>query len=254
MATIYEQTPGGLITTGDRTVSTFPSGLVRVDQGFTCATSSASAHRPMFAVGEPMPGDDDWPAVDGLYIATGPSEVRTTTGFTEFAVSAYGRTIKTAPETVMIPERVTDAYIDFSVWKTTGSIVIPSNTVMNIETLGIEFNDDLLFPFDITGKITLEEHQVSSVSEISHIPRPPYSFRIPFGFEGNWIEQPLILPKPPDGRVYKIDMTLNESTTSLYLSIKDPVLKYTAYRVFGKFMEVDFESTRTINPLIVNTL
>ena len=90
MSIIYEQTPGGLYATGQRTVSTFPSGLIRVDQTFTCKTSAAATHRATLAVGANFPGDS-YPAMDGLKIFPEPQEKRRDDGFTEFMVSGYGR-------------------------------------------------------------------------------------------------------------------------------------------------------------------
>ena len=90
MSIIYEQTPGGLYATGQRTVSTFPSGLIRVDQTFTCKTSAAPTHRATLAVGAIFPGDS-YPAMDGLNIFPEPQEKRRDDGFTEFMVSGYGR-------------------------------------------------------------------------------------------------------------------------------------------------------------------
>jgi hypothetical protein len=90
-AIIYQKTPGGLFATGERTVSTFPSGLVRVDQTFICPTSDAATHRAALAVGSDMPGGSA-PAIDGLKIFPEPQEKKRDNGFTEFIVSAYGRT------------------------------------------------------------------------------------------------------------------------------------------------------------------
>lgn len=88
--TIYESTPSGLYATGDRTVSTFPSGLLRVDQTFVCRTSAAATHRATLAVGADMPGESA-PAIDGLKIFPVPQEKHRDDGFTEFVVSGYGR-------------------------------------------------------------------------------------------------------------------------------------------------------------------
>jgi hypothetical protein len=89
-AIIYQKTPGGLFATGERTVSTFPSGLIRVDQTFICPTSDAATHRAALAVGSDMPGGSA-PAIDGLKIFPEPQEKKRDNGFTEFIVSAYGR-------------------------------------------------------------------------------------------------------------------------------------------------------------------
>ena len=90
-AIIYEKQTNGLYPTGQRSVSTFPSGLIRVDQTFVCKTSAASTHRAALAVGANMPGGSS-PAIDGLKIFPEPQEKRRDDGFTEFIVSSYGRT------------------------------------------------------------------------------------------------------------------------------------------------------------------
>jgi hypothetical protein len=98
MSIIYEQTPGGLYPTGQRTVSTFPSGLIRVDRTFACKTSAADTHRATLAVGANFPGDS-YPAMDGLKIFPEPQEKRRDDGFTEFTVSGFGRTNATGLST-----------------------------------------------------------------------------------------------------------------------------------------------------------
>ena len=90
-ATIYEKTPNGLYPTGDRTVSTFQSGLVRVDQTFFCKTSAAAYYRAELSVGNDFP-NGVYPSFDGLKIFPDAQEIQRTDGFTEFKVSGYGRT------------------------------------------------------------------------------------------------------------------------------------------------------------------
>jgi hypothetical protein len=88
--TIYEQNTGSLIAQPDRTVATFDSGLIRVDQEFVCTTASAETNRASLAVGNTFPGDTS-PAIDGLVIFPSPQESRTGDGLTKFMVSGYGR-------------------------------------------------------------------------------------------------------------------------------------------------------------------
>jgi hypothetical protein len=88
--TIYEQTAGSLIPQPDRTVATFDSGLIRVDQGFVGTTANAETHRATLAVGNDFPGDTS-PAYDGLFIFPAAQESRTGDGLTTFKVSGYGR-------------------------------------------------------------------------------------------------------------------------------------------------------------------
>ena len=92
MATTYEKTAGALIATPGRTVATFPSGLCRVDQTYVCTTAHAATHRAALAIGNDMPDGNEAPAIDGLKIFPAPQETERGDGFTEFSVSAYGRT------------------------------------------------------------------------------------------------------------------------------------------------------------------
>lgn len=87
---IYQKNPGQLIPQGDRTISTFPSGLIRVDQTFVCDANSAASYRTSLFTGSDMPGDS--PEVfDGLYVFPAPQERNRSDGFVEFIVSAFGR-------------------------------------------------------------------------------------------------------------------------------------------------------------------
>jgi hypothetical protein len=90
MPTIYEQTAGSLIAQPDRSVATFDSGLIRVDQTFVGTTQNAETHRATLAVGNDFPGDTS-PGIDGLFIFPAPQETRTGDGLTTFMVSGYGR-------------------------------------------------------------------------------------------------------------------------------------------------------------------
>jgi hypothetical protein len=90
MPTIYEQTAGSLIPQPDRSVATFDSGLIRVDQRFVGTTGNAETHRATLAVGNEFPGDTS-PGIDGLFIFPAPQETRAGDGLTTFMVSGYGR-------------------------------------------------------------------------------------------------------------------------------------------------------------------
>jgi hypothetical protein len=82
----------GLIPQPGRAVNTFPSGLVRVDQTYLGLTANAATHRAILAVGNDMPDGDTAPCIDGLKIFPEAQERRREDGFTEYIVSAYGRT------------------------------------------------------------------------------------------------------------------------------------------------------------------
>lgn len=92
-AVIYQKTPGALIPQPGRTVATFSSGLVRVDQTFICPTTDEETHRAALVVGGEFPGDSS-PSLTGLKIFPEPQENRRGDGFTEFKLSGYGSTIE----------------------------------------------------------------------------------------------------------------------------------------------------------------
>lgn len=88
---IYQKAPDALIPQGNRTVTTFPSGLVKVDQSFIGRTSLEGAHRQQFEIGSSFITESD-PSFDGLSIFPAIQEKRMPHGFTEYIVTAYGRT------------------------------------------------------------------------------------------------------------------------------------------------------------------
>ncbi len=81
-----------LIALPNRTVQTYPSGLVRVERSFVCRKDRVAKFRNTIRVNELMPFDNGAPAIDGLYIFPEPQEVVRDDGFVEFRVTAYGRT------------------------------------------------------------------------------------------------------------------------------------------------------------------
>jgi hypothetical protein len=146
-AIIYQKTPGGLFATGERTVSTFPSGLVRVEQTFICPTSHAATHRAALAVGNNMPGGSA-PAIDGLKIFPEPQEKERTDSFTEFVVSAYGRTNTAGDQ--LISSRVSI----FIHNRTVGTTKLTQPLVENSKTLSLRYvvkNNEQLYKDPSSG-------------------------------------------------------------------------------------------------------
>jgi len=94
MAYTYHGT-SNLIALPNRTVQTYPSGLVRVERSFVCRKADVAKNRNTIRVNERMPMDDGAPAFDGLYIFPEPQEIVRDDGFVEFRVTAYGRTSAT---------------------------------------------------------------------------------------------------------------------------------------------------------------
>jgi hypothetical protein len=91
MAYTYHGT-SNLIALPNRTVQTYPSGLVRVERSFVCRKDRVAKFRNTIRVNELMPFDNGAPAFDGLYIFPEPQEIVRDDGFVEFRVTAYGRT------------------------------------------------------------------------------------------------------------------------------------------------------------------
>lgn len=111
-----------------RSVSTFPSGLVRVDRTYACRADRADAVRREFAVGNLLPLDDGTPAIDGLYIFPEPQETRRDDGFVEFVVSGYGRT-NTIGQTTSTVEEGEATLVSASIF--------PPTTTSNISALPV---------------------------------------------------------------------------------------------------------------------
>jgi hypothetical protein len=157
-AIIYQKTPGGLFATGERTVSTFPSGLVRVDQTFICSTPNVATHRADLKVGNDFPGSSE-PAIDGLYIYPEVQENRRGDGFSELIASGYGRTttdlqnirkqIFTGIEIRTYFNGITLLGLNFyySLNTINGFIVIKNGEQLSVDDLGLD--DQLFIPYNL---------------------------------------------------------------------------------------------------------
>jgi hypothetical protein len=87
---IYSTGDISLVPQGDRNVSTFPSGLLKVEQTFIGLTSNESTDRLTLKIGDPFPLDAS-PSIDGVFIFPATQETRDSSGFTTYKVSGYGR-------------------------------------------------------------------------------------------------------------------------------------------------------------------
>lgn len=147
MPTIIEQTPNGLYKHPDRTVATFPSGLVRIDQSYLCNNSAEATHRVTLAVGNELPQDDGYPAIDGAFIFPHCQQVRRGSGFTEFVASAYGRTTDSPANFVSTAQTVfADSDSSYKLINFTAEIVVLTEDVLTLELLNLDSR--LLDPFD----------------------------------------------------------------------------------------------------------
>lgn len=175
---IYQKTPGQLIKQGDRTVSTFPSGLIRVDQSFICATTDAESHRSLLPVESNFPGGNE-PSIDGIYVYPEIQEKRQSDGFTELIVSGYGRTKTTLQDqkkTVETVERVaygpiseitgeqleTSIFVSYNV--ISGYIVIEKNSGLSVSDLG--FQSDFFNHYNITSTSPYSNAKVIDVANL----------------------------------------------------------------------------------------
>lgn len=143
-------TTTGLKAQDDRTVQTFPSGLIRVDRTYVCPTASEATFRPILLKGNPPPQDDLAPSIDGLFIFPDPSENRRDDGFTEFRVSSYGRINTTGIV------RQTSSAFDLG---TTGVLGLGTSQYFAIAPLSIQ---ELVtpYPFDVS-KINLFSYKAT---------------------------------------------------------------------------------------------
>jgi len=185
--TIYEQNTGSLIAQPDRTVATFDSGLIRVDQEFVCTTASAETNRATLAVGSTFPGDTS-PAIDGLVIFPSPQESRTGDGLTKFMVSAYGRATE---------QFISNRY-------STTSTTIRSSYVesdLGVPTTANTENFAIVSAYSVVGKIAIIEDDGLTYAQLNLDPE--------FG-------EPLaVLPVDPDNVIEEISRsTITENAVS----------------------------------------
>ena len=236
MATIYEKTPGALIATPGRTVATFPTGLLRVDQTYICTTASAASHRASLVVGGPVPDGNNVPSNDGLFISPAPQEVERGDGFTEFKVSAYGRTAPNLQSLTLTTKRIyynrysytgasliTAQYLQAHVFLASGTICLLEGEDLSQKIGELGGIEDFLMPFDMKF--------INSSGESSG--RPVYGGTVmtkPGTYQQYWNNEEMTLP------------------LVLQFSISDPVYTITSRTVFGKFTEVTFTSDRFPTP------
>jgi hypothetical protein len=239
-AILFEQTPGQLVASGERTVATFESGLVRVDQTYTCSHASAATHRSTLAIGASLPDGDSTPAIDGLYIFPAPQEIKRSDGFTDFKVSAYGRVKSDLQNILVEQQRAANDTFRYSVWKVSGTICIPANTSLVIEDLNL---DPVLFePFNVVilSNPVFDTLSVTEIEVVSPRFRPPnVTVTLPSGsYE---VSAPSVTR-----RNYRIEMTLDGETAGLVTTmwLADPRISITATRGFGSFVELDITTER----------
>jgi len=238
--TLYEQTAAALVANGDRSVTTYESGLCRVDQTYTCANANVATHRATLAIGETPPDGNDAPATDGLYIFPAPQEQRRPDGFTEFRVSAYGR-VTTGLQNVMLSQRRANSSIGaYSVWEVTGTICLPINENVTLETLALD--DDLLIPFDFV-LISNPALKTLTVEEIETADTGPTIITGTASAGGKTFDITTIGPRR---RKFQVEMTADGTTVASTFTfwLSDPRIAITSSRGFGSFMELEIQTQR----------
>lgn len=233
--TIYERTSGALIPQAGRTVSTFPSGLVKVEQRYIGKTSLASTHRASLTVGSPPPDGNEDPAIDGLKIFPDVQEVERGDGFTEYSVCLYGRTTETMRITGTVPfNRRSNSGLRYNTWQVFGSIAAPASFVMNYTALGLD--PGLLDPFNFSTADP-DEYMLSLTPGEQVFSE---SFQTPLG---DTIQIPVSVAR----KKYTVEMTIDGTTVSSTYTfyLEDPEVIITSRRNFGDFFELDLYTKRT---------
>jgi hypothetical protein len=201
----------GLIPQPGRAVNTFPSGLVRVDQTYLGLTANAATHRAILAVGNDMPDGDTSPCVDDLKIFPEAQERRREDGFTEYIVSAYGRSKSTAS---FEPGIKNYSYGNFSINRGTATARIVSNTTPDFDSLNFPLNTfDPISAFYFGG--TEEDFQANSISKISSSMRSSL-WRFNFGtlIMDYLILNPGFTPATANSSIRLIELKLTTSQTN----------------------------------------
>ena len=216
MAYTYHGT-SNLIALPNRTVQTYPSGLVRVEQSFVCRKADVATYRKQLKAGDKMPNDDS-PAIDGLYIFPDVAEVSRDDGFSEFRVTAYGRTNKTGQRIrgpigtrrIFFDATISSANLTYDPNDSSSSQTISSyfksEYFYDVADAGFRFcvpaNEKIQQPTDIRSvggafvkdtDIDLFSQSFSAVEifptlNLGYVPSPtqrisPAFFALPFGFE-----------------------------------------------------------------------
>lgn len=243
MATIYQKTPGAIIAQPGRNVETFESGLVRLDQQFVCANADVATHRQSLAVGSAWPGSDEGPCMDGCFVFPQPRESQDGGGFTTFHVSGYGRS--TSDITISNLVRV-DYYrgrLRYARFLPQGIVVLPTDQSYLITSGDLQFNDDLIepFAFDYTDRYPTYDFQSIELISTTEPQR-----RIISGLSATSGQQATFtVYQKTAKRLYHVVFTdtTDGSTSTVPVTLYDPVIQITNRRNFGAFAEVEFVSS-----------
>jgi hypothetical protein len=217
MSTLYVSDSLPFYQLPGRTVNTFASGLVRVDQSYAIPTANIQSVRTAsFEVGSEIVGDT-YPAVDGLYLYPDAQEVRKETGMTELMASYYGRTRTDVPPPTVIERSISLSSTIISINDLFFEFVVPVGEVVN-------FRDQDLF------NTTLSEPNAIYTDSGETL----VNFRKSFTGEGG-----VGIPVLFDCYSY-----VNDIGTTSYLNLRKSKFLVTAQRNFGNFIELDVTHKR----------
>ena len=225
---------------------------------FDAATTAAASHRASaLIVGAPTPDGDDYPAIDGLFIFPAPQEKRRDDGFTEFSVSAYGRTSDVFQESSRAEDQRIGDLISYKLMVISGAMVIPTGIIPTVFSIGI--NEAMPGPFNVRsngGRIPILEPGLLGPSPY----KMTYSENLLWRFsdavedvsmsgDGFAMDYGTGLLEYGTTRVYWVTATwvgtgLFVPDQKIAIVVSDPTIKTVALRSFGKFTEVEL-STNT---------
>jgi hypothetical protein len=221
--TIYEKIPNQLIRTGDRSITAFPSGLLRVDQLYIGKSGNEPEHRSALSYGALMPGQDDTNAIDGVYIFPEVQESKDGTGFTRYQCGGYGRTTDQSRELSRTQQSIAIRSLDdLGQFVANITVIVINTTNTIVKKIGeIVTADD--FTFD------------ESLAKPFAVIYEGYPERI---FTGA-TETNLITTYYGNVRSYEAEFSYGESTYIVPFKLIDPRAEIIAQRNFGKFTEYE---------------
>lgn len=222
--TIYEKTAGALIKTGNRSITSFPSGLLRVDQLYVGKSGEEATHRSILAYGLEMPDQDDVPVIDDLIIFPEVQESKDGTGFTRYQCSAYGRT--------------TEQYRELS--RSRNSFLVVINSTDNVLEV---VADSMLGTIVKRNGEVIEEGDIVFTDEFLKL-RSVKLFRYPL-IKNISVSEIGVSEDFPIVRTYlaRFDTTDPELQEKIFY-VADPFVTITAQRNFGEFVEYEFNAAR----------
>jgi hypothetical protein len=238
---IYEQTSGALVPQAERTLSTFESGLVRVDRKYICRSSVAATHRSTLAVGNTLPYDEDGVTLDGLYIYPTPQETKRGDGFTEFSVSAYGRIYDTIQNVTTRSEDISTPQYRYQ-QNTLNAKMVLVGTEINLPLL--DEYETLLQPYNVYVKAQPTWRLLRIERVTADRPRPVfYSYDAARRAAGDGVSFSTVGVVVSGFIMYfTVDGVSVVGTGSILQQEAKPQI--TSSRNYGRFTEIDIEYRR----------